>query len=71
MHPVLQAMLWQGRNLCWFCKQLLGNAGGEKGQGLIEYTVIMMLVALACVGGLTLFGGSVAEMFNRIRSGIP
>ncbi len=31
----------------------------EEGQGLVEYALIILLVALVAVAGLTLFGGCV------------
>lgn len=39
------------------------NTGG---QGLVSYTVILLLVAMACVSGLSLFEAAVKALFNRI-----
>ena len=36
----------------------------EKGQGLVEYSLIILLVALVVVGALTLVGTNVAAFFN-------
>lgn len=71
MYSVFQAIRRETEAMCCSWKHIAGKAEKEGGQGLVEYAVIMMLLALACIGGLTLFGGSVVEMFNRIRSGIP
>ncbi|MFQ5912181.1 MAG: Flp family type IVb pilin [Nitrospinota bacterium] len=39
---------------------------GENGQGLMEYVLILMLVAVAVVASLTLFGGDVQNFFTNI-----
>jgi Flp pilus assembly pilin Flp len=43
----------------------------ERGQGLISYAILLMLMVMACVGGLTVFGSSVVELFNRIGTSFP
>jgi Flp pilus assembly pilin Flp len=43
----------------------------ERGQGLISYVILLMLMVMACVGGLTVFGSSVVELFNRIGTSFP
>ena len=43
---------------------------GEEGQGLVEYALIILLVAVDVVAGLTLFGDSVNSLFTRI-TGAP
>ena len=48
--------------------RLLGGLRGEEGQGLVEYALILVLVAAIAVIGLTLFGGSVAILFQRITA---
>ena len=37
----------------------------ERGQGLVEYSLILMLVALVVIGGLTLLGGNAAAFFTK------
>jgi pilus assembly protein Flp/PilA len=37
----------------------------ECGQGMVEYSLILMLVALVVIGGLTLLGGNVATFFTN------
>lgn len=36
----------------------------EEGQGMVEYALIILLVALVVIGGLTLIGTNVAAFFN-------
>ena len=34
---------------------------GERGAGLVEYTLIIALIALACVAGVTQFGEAIRD----------
>jgi Flp pilus assembly pilin Flp len=36
------------------------------GQGLVEYSLVILLIALACVGALTAFGGSLDGFFASV-----
>ncbi len=38
----------------------------EEGQGLVEYALIIALIAIVAIGGLTLAGGKVGDMFTGI-----
>ena len=38
----------------------------EEGQALVEYALIISLIALLAIGGLTLAGGKVDTMFSSI-----
>jgi pilus assembly protein Flp/PilA len=38
----------------------------EEGQGLVEYGLILILVAVAIVAALTLAGQEVADLFSRV-----
>ncbi len=49
-------------------KGILGRVREEAGQGLVEYALILVLVAVLAVTGLTLFGGSVATLFQTITT---
>jgi pilus assembly protein Flp/PilA len=43
----------------------------ESGQGLAEYGLILVLIAVVVVAILTLVGGQTSELFSRIQSGLP
>ena len=43
---------------------------GERGQGLVEYALILLLVAVVAVAGLTVFGISVNGVYTTI-AGLP
>ncbi|HMQ30168.1 MAG TPA: Flp family type IVb pilin [Chloroflexaceae bacterium] len=42
----------------------------EEGQGLVEYALILVLIAIVVIGILTLLGGRVSEVFSEINSGL-
>jgi pilus assembly protein Flp/PilA len=42
----------------------------EEGQGLVEYALILVLIAIVVIGILTLLGGRVSEVFSQINSGL-
>jgi pilus assembly protein Flp/PilA len=56
-------MLVQAEMLITYIRARLGR---EEGQALVEYALIVSLVALLAVGGLTLAGGRVNTMFSAI-----
>ncbi len=42
----------------------------EDGQGLVEYALILVLIAIVVIGVLTLLGGKVSTVFSNINSGL-
>jgi len=46
-------------------KRLINN---EEGQGLVEYALIVGLIALICVGAITLAGTSVSNIWNTLQT---
>jgi len=42
----------------------------EEGQGLVEYALILVLVAIVVIAILLLLGPQIANVFSRITSGI-
>ncbi|MEI6180402.1 MAG: Flp family type IVb pilin [Chloroflexales bacterium] len=42
----------------------------EEGQGLVEYALILVLIAIVVIGILTLVGGQVNKSFSNINSGL-
>jgi len=53
-------------------KELLSRIGArqEKGQTLIEYALIVLLVAIVVIVVLGLLGGDIQAIFNSIRTTI-
>lgn len=42
----------------------------EAAQGLVEYALILVLIAIVVIGILTLLGRKVSEVFSNIESGL-
>ena len=42
----------------------------EEGQGLVEYALILVLVAIAVIAILTLLGGQVESVFSQITAAL-
>ena len=38
----------------------------ESGQGMVEYGLIIALVAVVVIGGLTLLGGNITSLFSGL-----
>jgi pilus assembly protein Flp/PilA len=43
----------------------------ETGQGLVEYALIILLVAMVVIGAVTIFGQQLVAAFVRITASIP
>ncbi len=54
-----------------FGKRIRRKLECERGQGLVSYAILLMLMVMACVASFTVFGGSVVEMFNKISTRFP
>ena len=46
-------------------------APAEEGQGLVEYAVILMLIAIVVIAILTIFGTQLSSLYSRITSSVP
>ena len=42
----------------------------EKGQGLVEYALILVLVAIVVIAALTLLGPTIGKIFSSINSSL-
>jgi pilus assembly protein Flp/PilA len=42
----------------------------EKGQGLVEYALILVLVAIVVIAALTILGPVIGNVFSRINSSL-
>lgn len=45
--------------------------GGAPGQGMVEYALILMLIAIVIVVILGLLGGHVTNLYSNIANGLP
>ena len=42
----------------------------ENGQGLVEYALVLVLVAIVVIAILTLLGPQIGEVFSRVVNGL-
>lgn len=42
----------------------------ESGQGMVEYGLIIALIAVALIGGLSAMSGSIKDVFGEIQTAI-
>ncbi len=42
----------------------------EEGQGLVEYALILVLIAVVVIGALTLLGGNISALFQELAGTI-
>ena len=52
-------------------KVLRGLVRNEEGQDLLEYALLIALIALVCVGAVALAGTRVSQVFTNIAGQIP
>ena len=43
----------------------------EKGQGLVEYALILVLVAIVVIAALMILGPMVGNVFSKLNSSLP
>ncbi len=53
-----------------FCARLFGYLCSEEGQGLVEYALILVLIALVVIAMLRGVGQQVNSVYSRINSGL-
>ena len=49
---------------------MFGALPGEDGQALVEYSLILLLIALVTVGALTSIGGAVSAIITNVAAGL-
>ena len=52
----------------FWLKNFLGKFSREEGQGLVEYALILVLIAIVVIGALTILGGDVKNIFTKIST---
>jgi pilus assembly protein Flp/PilA len=50
--------------------QALARAGTACGQGLVEYALILVLIAIVTIGVVTQLGGQTSMIFSRVNCGL-
>ena len=54
----------------YLMNRLVALVKNEDGQDLLEYALLVALIALVCVGAITLAGTKVEAVFNSIANAI-
>ena len=55
----------------WTLKKYVAvRHGGEEGQGLAEYGLILALIAAVCVAALILLGGNISAKLNSVAGSL-
>jgi Flp pilus assembly pilin Flp len=47
------------------------KSGAESGQALVDYSFILILVAIVCFAALQFIGTDVLSVFNLVANGFP
>ncbi len=51
---------------CWRVRQSLN----ERGASLVEYSLLVALIAVVAIGAVAMFGGSVNGQFSEVASNV-
>ncbi len=54
-----------------FGEECVGARDDERGQGLMEYALILVLVAVVVVAIVAVLGPQISNLFSRVTSAIP
>jgi pilus assembly protein Flp/PilA len=59
-----------GQTYSWLRQAVQRLRSEEKGQGMVEYALILVLVALVVIVILTITGGQVSNTFSNVSNGL-
>ena len=54
-------------HLLW---ELRASLNQDEGQGLVEYALILLLIAVVAIAALLFFGGQVSEILSNVGSSV-
>ena len=54
----------------FWLKNFLGKFSREEGQGLVEYALILVLIAIIVIAALEATGTSITGIFNKITTAL-
>ena len=55
-------LIWKRRPVCQWAT-VRGSSGGERGQGLVEYALVLVLVSVVVIGVLVVLGPTIKGLF--------
>ena len=61
-------MLKLSTPIAWLAEELKEGFHRQRGQGMVEYALIIALIAIALVAALAAFGGGLQNLFNSISN---
>jgi pilus assembly protein Flp/PilA len=64
--PTLRAVLKE-----WQMSKLARLVREDHGQDLVEYAMLLALIALVVVGGVTAFGTAISGWYDRLSTNLP
>ena len=53
-----------------FLRAWLAAHANERGASLVEYALLVALIALVCIAAVTSLGGTLSEQYSEIDSGL-
>ena len=56
--------------LRWLCRGFDNLTNSEQGQDLVEYALLVCLIALACISGVRHVASAVTTVFSNISSSL-
>ena len=71
MHTGIARLRTRRREAMEFISRLRSFVRDEEGQDLLEYALLIALIALVCVGAVALAGTKVSQVFTNIAGQIP
>ena len=54
----------------FLCAWITSRIDDERGASLVEYALLVALIAIVCIAAITALGGSASQKFSEIASGI-
>src|SRR5882672_3668852 len=71
LHTGIARLRTRRREAMEFISRLRSFVRDEEGQDLLEYALLIALIALVCVGAVALAGTKVSQVFTNISGQIP
>jgi len=63
-----QIVLWQAMIVGWARDRVSGK--DDAGASLVEYALLLALIAVVAIGALTFLGGAVSTVLNNVANNI-
>jgi pilus assembly protein Flp/PilA len=61
---------WKGEAAMLFACNAQGGRGSQSGQGLVEYSLILVLVAIVVIAALMILGPIIGNTFSTINNSL-